>query len=169
MKLDVDHELYPDGLFSLGKAYFKLNRLDEAVPYFQKAIDAGWEGSEVFATFARALSQLGKSLEETRSLYESAIAQDDENPWAKSWFALALSAAGEHATAEVFGRAAVAKPPNDRHAALLFNLALVLDSTGDPIKRKEAIDIAKQSAALASLRFKQPEQFLVEREAGRHV
>ena len=167
MKLDVDHELYPGCLFGLGKAYFMQNKLDDAVRYFQEAINAGWE-SGVYAMLAHALTELGKPLEETRTLFERAIAENDENAWAKSWFALALSAAGQHAAAEYYARAAVA-PPNNKHAVLLFNLVRVLDTTNDPAKQEEAIEIAKLSADLASPQFKQPEQFLRQRQVGGHA
>lgn len=164
MNIDIQHELRPKCMFGLGKCYLKLNKLDEAVQYLQKAIDAGCEGGAVRVTLAHALTRLGKTLEATREIYENAIAQDDKNPWAKSWFALALSAAGEHAEAEVYARAAVAIPPNEKNAVLLFNLVRVLDSTSDPAKQKEAIEIAKRSAKLALSGFKQPVLFLRERQ-----
>ena len=165
IKLDVDRELYSGCMFSLGKANFKINRLDEAAIYFQKAIDSGWDSSEAYATLAYVLTLLGESLDKTRNLFERSIAIDinDENAWAKSWFALALSAAGEHTTAESFGYAAVAKPPHDRNAILLFNLARVLDATGDSDKQNKAIVIAEQSAELADSGFVLPEQFLAAR------
>lgn len=160
--LDPGGELDGKCLYRLGAGYLKLDRIQEAIPYFESAIQAGEESSELLASYAFALVQSGAPSEQTHPLFERAISLDGNNTWAKSWFALALSDNNEHDRAETHAREAVDKM-SQPNPALLINLARVLDATNDPQKRAEAIEVAKQAAKCSFPTFTLPKQFLSER------
>jgi len=160
--LDEGGELDGKCLYQLGVGYLKLDRIQQAIPYFESAIQAGEETSELLASYAFALMQSGEPSERTYPLFERAISLDGNNRWAKSWFALALSDNNEQDKAETYAREAADKMPQP-NPVFLINLARVLDAINDPEKKAEAIDVAKQAVKCSFPTFTLAKQFLSER------
>ena len=161
--LELDHarQHRAGTLFTLGKCYFRLRQHEEAVHFLNEAFAAGFESSELRGSLAYAMTQTGVPLAETRVEYEAAI-QDTTNAWARSWYALALSAEGQHEEAEAMSRSALAVVGQAENSSLLCNLAHVLLATKDGNKREAAVDVLHLAARHAPSGFDWPQRLLTE-------
>jgi tetratricopeptide (TPR) repeat protein len=147
-------------LGGVGSAYEKLGMYDKALRYQEQAADILPGDSKILATLARIKDLLGHPIDETRPIFDRALAADRENIWAISWFALALSRAGLHDEAIEKARHSGSDSDNP---ILLFNLAKVLDASPEPQDKKEAIRIAIEARKLSKADFTAPAVFLRER------
>ena len=86
------------------------------------------------------------------------MAHDPDDPWALSWYGLALSEQDAHPSAEEHARRAVELRPD--HSALLTNLAMVLLAMDEPEKRKEAERTLEKAVANAPAGFHGPRSML---------
>ena len=161
--LDLDRagEYRADTLFTLGKCHFRLHQHEKAVRFLSESLAAGNERSELRADLAFAMTQTGAPLAETVVHYEAAI-QDTTNAWARSWYALALSAEGQHEEAEAMSRSALAMAGQAENSSLLCNLAHVLLATKDGSKREAAVDVLHFAVRHAPSGFDWPQRLLTE-------
>lgn len=148
----------------IGVAYEKtIESKARAIDPLKQAIQFFPHDSVALATLGHVLYLEGQSINEVAPYFLRAIEADPQNAWARSWYALALSAAGRHDDAIQYAKEAVGDTP---HAVLLLNLALVLDSSPRSEDRLQAIECARKAASLAKPGFDAPVRFLKERLAG---
>lgn len=151
-------------LRGIGFAYEKtLDSKAQAIAPLMQAIKLVPRDSVALATLGRVLDIEGRPLDEVAPYFLRAIEADPGNTWGRSWYALALSRAGHHEEAIRFAEGAVGDPP---HAVRLFNLALVLDASPEPIDQLQAIHFARLAADKAKPGFDEPARFLKQRLAG---
>lgn len=143
----------------LGRAYLKLNMFKEAVEKFEAAMQEEDPSSELLGSYAYALTNIGSPIEKTRPIFELSIQKNQNNSWAKSWFALALSSSGNYESAERYANEAVVL--DKKNAIILFNLAQVLDQTGIPEKQEKSIAVAKESVKFSRSTFTAAKEFLI--------
>jgi tetratricopeptide (TPR) repeat protein len=161
IELGVDGELRGAALFTLGRCYFEIGEHHRAAEYFKAGLSAGFQGSEIYARLAYSLMLGGHRLDETRAYFEAAIG-DPDNVWARSWYALALSAEGHHEQAEALAESALQLPGQETNSVLLCNLATVLIASGDAGKRDKAIAVLRTAELHAHPGFDRAKRMLAD-------
>ena len=141
-----------------GEIAFRLKDYDTAISQFQLAIAQGQDDSFTNASLARALCQLQESPEIIRQHFERALALDEKNAWAHSWYSTFLKETGDVAMAEVHARKAVELKPEN--AVFLNNLALILMDYGDRIHLSEARMHLQKALTCAPPDFDWPQRYL---------
>lgn len=147
--------------FGIGQGLRKIGRGAEAIEYLKVAATLVADNSAYLATYAHSMDEEGFPLEITQPIFENAIDLNDDNFWAKSWFALALSRAGLINEAESLAREAMLNEKASSHPIIMFNLARILDVFDDQERQSEARLLARQAMAIALPNFDLPRKFLL--------
>ncbi len=164
LDIDTDHRYRATLLYGIGNGYFRLGLFDLAVEYYMSALQCGNTSAALRGELGHALSEIGKPLEVTKEHFEVAIEKPYSRvAWAYSWYALALSSAGQHPLAEMMASRALSSDPRYKdHPALLTNFARVLIATHDPHKRAEAVNYLERAKQVAKPGFEMPSRMLDE-------
>jgi DNA-directed RNA polymerase subunit alpha len=128
--------------FYLGKAYFSLNRFNEAIDSYEAARSAGYDADQCTLGIAEALRCKGQSREALKMLDNmfGAIEQTSEYLYQRA--ATVASVGGN--PQEVIALYERAVQTGDNHPGALFGLALENDRRGND---EEALDLYKRAVA----------------------
>ena len=115
LDIDTDHRYHAKSLYGIGNGHFRLGLFDLAVEYYRSALRSGSNSAALMGELGHALSEMGKPLEITKVYFENAIEKPYSGvAWAYSWYALALSRAGQHSLAEIMASRALSSNPGSK-------------------------------------------------------
>ncbi|ANK81864.1 MAG: c-type cytochrome biogenesis protein CcmI [Rhizobiales bacterium NRL2] len=124
----------PRGWLLLARSYERLGRFADSVSAYQRAINLGGREPEILAAYGEALfaAAQGVVTPQARAAFETALADDPGNPWARYYLGLAAAQAGDSRTAYDTWLALAADTPASApwRAALEAQIRRVADQLG---------------------------------------
>jgi len=138
-------ELKPDDgetYYCLGRVLKDSNHLQEAVPYFEKAITLGVRSAEIFAELAHTMVELSR-FHDAMPMAKAAVTLNPDNPQALRSLMLTLFALGQYEQARVCGERLVSKSPGNAE-----NHILLAKINADSNHHMDAIEHANKALSL---------------------